>query len=70
MMQLPLSLQTVEALVQVISGAPRNSLEPSPGICHVEAKLEPFMHACGVSITVASLCGFPTLTAMIESMTE
>jgi hypothetical protein len=56
--------------VQVISGAPGNSLEPSLGICHAEAKLEPFMHAYGVRMSVGSLSRLPTLTAKIESMTE
>lgn len=69
-MRLPLSPQTVEALVQVISGGPGNSLEPPIGIYRGGPKLESFMRACGVRMSVGSLSRLPALTAAIEGVIE
>lgn len=66
-MRLPLSPQTVDALVQVISGGSGNSLEPSIGVYRSGPKLEAFMRACGVRMSVGASSRLPTLAAAIET---
>ncbi len=67
-MQLPLSPQTVDALAHVISGGSGNSQEPPIGIYRGGPKLESFMRACGVRMSIGSLSRLPTLVVAIESV--
>lgn len=63
-----LSPQTVEALVQVISGGSGTSMLPSIGIYRSGPKLESFMRACGVRMSMGSASRMPTLAAAIEGV--
>lgn len=70
MIRLPLSPQTVEALVQVISGGSGNSPDPPIGIYRGGPKLEAFMRGCGVRMSIGSQSRMPTLAAAIEGVMD
>ena len=57
-----LAPQTVEALAQVISGGSGNETSLPIGIYRSGPKLESFMRACGVMMTIGSGSRVPTLT--------
>lgn len=63
-----LSPQSVEALVQVISGGGGNSMAPPIGIYRSGPKIEAFMRACGVRLAVGQGSRLPTLAASIEDV--
>lgn len=63
-----LSPQTVEALVQVISGGGGNSATPPIGIYRSGPKLEAFMRGCGVRMSVGAASRLPTLATAIEEV--
>ena len=67
-MRLPLAPQTVEALVQVISGGSGNSTEPPIGIYRSAPRLEGFMRAAGARMMVGGGSRVPTLAAAIEDV--
>jgi hypothetical protein len=63
-----LSPQSVEALVQIISGGGGNSMDPPIGIYRSGPKLEAFMRACGVSMSIGAASRLPTLANSIENV--
>lgn len=63
-----ISPQTVEALVQVISGGGGNSTAPSIGIYRSGPKLEAFMRGCGVRMSIGAASRLPTLASAIEEV--
>lgn len=66
-----LALQTIEALVDVISGGSGNDTTPPIGIYRSGPKLERYMRQCGVTMTIGSGSRLPTLTAaIIQTMEE
>lgn len=67
-MRLPLAPQTIEALVQVISGGSGNSLEPAIGIYRSAPKLEGFMRAAGTRMAVGGGSRLSALVGAIEDV--
>jgi Abortive infection C-terminus len=68
---LKLAPQTIEALVDVISGGSGNDTAPPIGIYRSGPKLERYMRQCGVTMSVGSGSRLPTLTAaIIQTMEE
>lgn len=67
-MQPLLSPQSVEALVQVISGGSGNSITPPIGIYRSAPRIDAFMRACGVRMAIGSGSRVPTLAAAIEGV--
>lgn len=65
---LALSPQSLDALVQVISGGSGTSNAPSIGIYRSGPKLEAFMRACGVRMSIGSGSRLPALAAAIEEV--
>ena len=63
-----LSPQSVEALVQVISGGSGNSMAPPIGIYRSGPKIDAFMRGCGVRLSVGNGSRLPTLAAAIEDV--
>ncbi len=67
---LRLAPQTIEALVDVISGGSGNDTTPPIGIYRSGPKLERYMRQCGVTMSVGSGSRLPTLTAAIMQTME
>lgn len=63
-----LSPQSVEALVQVISGGSGNSMAPPIGIYRSGPRIDAFMRGCGVRLGVGNGSRLPTLAAAIEDV--
>lgn len=70
-MDVQFSPNTIEALVQVISGGVGNSFKQAPiGIYRSGPKIESFMRACNVKMNIGSFSRLPTLAAAIEEANE
>jgi hypothetical protein len=67
-MTLALSPQTVEAIVNIISGGNGNSATPSIGIYRSGPKIEAFMRACGVRMSIGNGSRMPALAAAVEDV--
>jgi hypothetical protein len=68
---LKIAPQTIEALVDVISGGSGNDTARPIGIYRSGPKLERFMRQCGVTMSIGSGSRLPTLTAaIIQTMEE
>ncbi|WP_158805314.1 abortive infection family protein [Acidisoma sp. L85] len=68
---LKLAPQTIEALVDVISGGSGNDTTPPIGFYRSGPKLERYMRQCGVTMSVGAGSRLPTLTAaIIQTMEE
>lgn len=68
-----ISPQTLEALVQVISGGASSSMgerQRSIGIYRSGTQLESFMRMCGASLTIAGTSRLPALTQAIIGVQE
>ena len=63
-----LSMRTIEALAQVISGGSANDTSPSIGHYRSGPKIEQFMRRCNIELTIGSSSRVPTLThALLET---
>ena len=69
-MTLQLSPQTIEALVQVISGGSGDDRTPPIGIYRTGSKLEGFMRACGVPMSLGGGSRVPVLTSTLLRVIE
>lgn len=65
-MQIHLAPQTIDALAQIISGGGGNDSTPPIGIYRSGPKLESFMRACNVSMSIGSGSRVPALVDALE----